>query len=515
METWYDSFAEIGAERGAGFETKAREAGRLQSLDVGGSVGKESETARRKERGAARVAAQVSLVARETDAWPAWCSHVRAATTWSAWWSHARAAATWLAWRWLVLAVFVGAVPSALAKPLQSDTSLRRLVAEALTANPTLRKMRFEVLSAKERIPQAESFPDPMLTIAMMNLPFDTRYTPMTGVQVGISQLFPFFGKRKLRSEIVRGRYWSAQHRVAEASNRLRAQVTILYDQLLYLARDEQIVRKNQKILEELVRFVTAKYGVGMGHQADVLKVRLAWARIADDLLKIQGRRKVVVARLNALLGRPSGRALPISGTLQLDLVTRTHAELMREVEAHNPRFRSLASRTSSLRAALALSKRSYYPDFRLGLAYTFRTYNAMDSVKGADFISLSLSFNLPVFTKGKLDPRVREIEAELAANRVAREELKNELDAKLRAVLANLATAVSQVDLYRRVLLPQARQALLASRLGYQSSKIDLLTVLTNQLAVFELERKVEMLLLRHQTQRAALDWLLARETR
>ncbi|MCA9522235.1 MAG: TolC family protein [Myxococcales bacterium] len=395
------------------------------------------------------------------------------------------------------------------------DDPLDRLVREALERNPMLRKLRFDALGTKEQISQVSTLPDPMVSIALANLPFDTRYTPMTGVQLGISQLFPFFGKRKLRGDVVRGRYQMARHRIDEARNRLRAQVKMVYYQLLYLARVKTLIRKNQGVLGELVRFVTAKYSVGIGHQADVFKARLAWAQVADDLIGLDARQRVLIARLNALRGRPSGTALSVSGALHLDRVSTSHSQWLQELEAHNPRLRTLESQAASLRSAIALARRNYYPDFRVGVMYTFRTYNALDSVKGADFIGLSLSFNLPIFAKAKLAPRVRELEARLASNRAARVELKNELDSRLRQLLIGLETKSKRVDLHRLVLIPQAKQAVLASRLGYQSNKVDFLTVLNNQLAVFKLEIALERLVAAHQAQRAALEWLVGREKR
>ena len=89
----------------------------------------------------------------------------------------------------------------------QSSASVLSLEAartRALANNPGLAEMRERYRALVEVAPQQGALPDPVVSIAAANFPwdeFDRNQEPMTQLQLGVSQTFPFPGKRDLAEE--------------------------------------------------------------------------------------------------------------------------------------------------------------------------------------------------------------------------------------------------------------------------------------------------------------------------
>ncbi|MDA8086019.1 MAG: TolC family protein, partial [Nitrospiraceae bacterium] len=90
--------------------------------------------------------------------------------------------------------------------PARADgtLSLSALLKEAREKNPGLSAVKYKYRAALARVPQAGALPDPMLMTGIQNLPvnsFEFDEDMMTSKMIGISQTFPFFGKRALREK--------------------------------------------------------------------------------------------------------------------------------------------------------------------------------------------------------------------------------------------------------------------------------------------------------------------------
>jgi len=83
-----------------------------------------------------------------------------------------------------------------------ATTSLGNLVAEALQNNPEIRAAQKEKEAAQQRIAPAGALDDPMLQAGVINLPSNSlsfNRDDMTMKMIGLSQRFPYPGKRDLR----------------------------------------------------------------------------------------------------------------------------------------------------------------------------------------------------------------------------------------------------------------------------------------------------------------------------
>ena len=111
-------------------------------------------------------------------------------------------------------------------------------VSVALDHSLELAGIRAQSEAIRASSSQAGALPDPMLSLNAMNLPtdtFDLDQEPMTQMQVALSQIFPFPGKRKLRREAVEFRAAASDDMQVERRNGIVGEVRTAWWQLMSL----------------------------------------------------------------------------------------------------------------------------------------------------------------------------------------------------------------------------------------------------------------------------------------
>lgn len=123
----------------------------------------------------------------------------------------------------------------------QSTDTLRLadIFALARETNPMLIATRFRAEAALERIPQAAAWPDPMLSLGLMNRTVRgfSASVPMSMNSVQLTQRIPWPGKPGVSQERVRRLAEAERLDSEDAEEALLARVTAVYYQLAYVDR--------------------------------------------------------------------------------------------------------------------------------------------------------------------------------------------------------------------------------------------------------------------------------------
>lgn len=365
-------------------------------------------------------------------------------------------------------------------------------LAMASANNPDLAqiKARAEALAA---IPsQAGTLPDPMISIGALNFPvdtFDTRQEPMTQMQFGLSQKVPFPGKLALREEAASFEAAAALQNVAEARAWLNRNVKHAWWQIFFLDRALQVVDNNQMLLRQFIRIASTKYEVGEGLQQDVLLSQLELSKLLDRQLKLQGARRNIVAQLNALMDRAAAHTVTLPETVNVNL-----PELLQESELYRLAEDSralLAAKREAVHAAesrLDLAKKDYYPDFNVGAAYSIRD-KSLTGAERADFFSMKLSMNVPIFAVSKQAKAVDQRTSELLQYQYDLQDQWNQVRTQISQAYSDYRRAKDQYILFKTGIIPQARQTVASMLAGYRFSKVDFLNLVRSQITLFNYE--------------------------
>jgi len=380
------------------------------------------------------------------------------------------------------------AQPSA---PQQRATPLAQLVADALQNNPEIQASRKEKEAASQRVAPAGSLDDPMLEAGVINLPTDSfRFDreDMTMKMIGLSQRFPYPGKRGLREEVATREVEAADLNLQETVNRTVRDLKVAYFDLGLVHASMLLVERNKAILDQFLRIAETRYAVGQGSQADVLKAQTQLSKMMEELIKLGRERSMLEAEINRALGRGLGAGPAVPEAAELH-ETPLELEALHELALRTrPQLLALQSAIARSDKMLELARKDYYPDFDVRFSYGQRD-SMPDGTKRSDMVSLTLAVNLPVWRETKRGPRLAEAQAMREQAQKMYEAQRNELAMKLRQQVAAIDQNLRSARLYQRDILPQSRLTVEAAIAAYRVNRVDFMTLLDSQMSVLNFE--------------------------
>ncbi len=369
----------------------------------------------------------------------------------------------------------------------EADIQLEALVAEALAANPEIRGSEAQWRMQVAKAQQAGSFEDPMLMFGIQNgmvsdpLAFDQDTN--TAKVIGISQMFPFFGKRGLLREGAEREAEAARWSLEERKVELRQMVSEAWAQLAYVEASLRLVGKNIALLDDIGRLAEASYTSGMGKQADIVRVQIERTRMEEMKLGLIQQRRSLQANFTALLRREEPAEIKVPAGVVVP-VTLSAAELQAQAQQSRPELFARSARIDKAVVSERLARREYYPDFTLNLEYMQRDafMNEMAASDGEDMYTATVSFNLPVLT-GKRRAMVTEAQQEKRMAEADVDMLRNEIRRSIDDSLAKLEASAKMARLYREGLLPQDEFARESTLAAYRAGQIEFMSVLDSQM--------------------------------
>ncbi|MDD4927691.1 MAG: TolC family protein [Gallionella sp.] len=382
---------------------------------------------------------------------------------------------------------------TALAGTPNEPLTLDHAVEIALAGNPGLAKMTARARAMAEVPAQVGTLPDPVLSLNALNLPNDTfslSQEAMTQLQVGIGFTLPFPGKLDLREQAAEFAARAAEFDVGEMRLVLVKNVRSTWWNLFYLDRALSVVQRNQVLLRQLIRIAETKYKTGEGMQSDVLLAQVELSKLLDIEISLKATRRNQAASLKALLDRPAmdevklpeqvGEKLPAAPEL-----AALHAAALDARPALFAQHNDL----EAARTRVALAEKDYYPDFKLGAAYGFRSGNNPNGSARVDMSSLMFSMNLPIFSGARQDGALSQRKAEVMREESAFEERRVQVLAEIEQALADYRAGQEQASLFKTGIVPQARQTTAAMLSAYQVNKVDFLNLVRSQITLYNYE--------------------------
>jgi outer membrane protein TolC len=403
-----------------------------------------------------------------------------------------------------------------LSTPLIAQNNLPRdlqnLINEALKANPEVKQMASLANAAKETIKPAGALDDPTVAFGMTNIPTDTwalNQDPMTQKMLELSQKFPFPGKRRLRSEVAEEQAKSEELAYRDKANEIRARVMMSYWTLALAYAGFEIVQRNKQFWEQVVLATESRYKVGQGLQTDVLQAQVELGNYLDRLFQYKQRQESSQADLNALRSQPPqtpvGRPQPLTPrpfALKLD-------DLLAQAEAR-PQLQALRALVAKQEKAVNLARKEYFPDATVALGYAFReTLGPPVNMKQADMFAGTVMFNLPIWHRSKIKPKIREEQERQNAAKEAVQNNWNQIAAAIKDRYAKLMRLSQQITLYQQGIIPQARQASEASLASYQVGTLGFERLYQNTIAAYSAELTLQEYLKDFEENWAELEWL------
>ena len=372
-----------------------------------------------------------------------------------------------------------------------STRPLNRAIAEALRNNPEIQAARSEQEAAKQRIAPAGALDDPMLEAGIVNLPdrsLQFGREDMTMKMIGLSQRLPYPGKRGLREGLATKDAEATAYAVQELMNRVARDVKLAYFDLSFVIESARVIENNRRVLEQLSKIAESRYAVGQASQADVLKAQTQLSKMTDELIKLGRERLTLEAELTRLGGSASDRPMPMPGAAELWEGSLRPDMLRDAVLVTRPELQALQTKIGRSEKAIELARKDYYPDFDIRFQYGQRD-KTLTGERRENMVSLTVAINLPIWGGVKQGPRVAEAVAMREQASHMYDARRNEMLSQLKQQLASAEQSYRSARLYQQTVLVQARLAVESSLASYRVNRVDFLTLLDNQMTVFNYE--------------------------
>jgi outer membrane protein TolC len=387
------------------------------------------------------------------------------------------------------------------------------LIEEALQNNPEIlaSKKRWEIY--KEKVPQARSLPDPMLGLGIISLPtnFSFKDEDMTMKALSLSQMFPFYGKRKLMGEMAEKEAEAVFNEIQERTNRIIKEVKSTYFELSYNYQATEITRRNKEILESFAKIAETQYSLGMGIQQDVLKAHVEVSKMVDELIMLGQKRRALEAKLLALLNRPSENLIEKPGEITFEKISFTVEELKKMAVEMNPTLQGMKKMIEAKEKAYKLAKREYYPDLTLKFAYGQRDNGP--EMKRRDMLTGMMEINIPIFYKSKQERKVAETLAEVKLAEAQYRAMKNEILYMITDMASMIERTERQVELYKTGILPQTSLQVTSAMSAYRVNKADFMTLLDSRMTLYRYELEYHQALTEYEKNMANLEAIVGKQ--
>lgn len=366
------------------------------------------------------------------------------------------------------------------------ELGLQNAVQQAQSLDPWIEGNRQQQRAIAAQSIAAGSLPDPMLSTGFGNLPtdtFDFNQEPMTQFSVGISQTLPRGDSRSLRQQ--RLRLLEQQHPYQRADRRARveAEVTGLWLEAWRAAESIRLIEEDSDLFRQLVDVAESSYvnSIQGTLQQDLVFAQSELTRLEDRLVVLQEQRDTALARLEQWLQGGTGSAnTPAAYDLPQALpeITPRGAEIiladqlpeqqrLAELLAQHPALQTVERRLEASSTAIKLAQQEYQPEWTLNASYGYRDDDPLGRPR-ADFFSVGVSFDLPLFTSKRQDQEVISATASAESMRTDKALLLRRMIAEMRALHARLRRLDERHTLYQERLLDDMRAQVESSLEAY-----------------------------------------------
>lgn len=395
---------------------------------------------------------------------------------------------------------------------INANSTLPDLIRHAQANNAGL-KAAYETWQADlMRIPQVTALPDPRLSYGHFLRSVETRVGPQNH-KFGIAQVFPWFGKLKLRGEQADQAAEVAFQQLNAKRQQLTLEVRDAYHEYAYLNRAIQIVEENISQLKQLEGVAQVKFKGG-GSYLGVVKAQVELGKLTDRKASLVDLLDPIRARLNAALSRDAGEPLPKPAVTPAPSLDPDDTKLLARITDSNPNLKGISAAVAREAKNVELAKKNFNPDVTLSVDYiqTGDAIAAGTAGNSKDPIIAMLSINIPLW-RNRIRAGVKEAEAREQATIARLADVNHRLVANLKFALFGYRDAERKIALYRNNLVPQAKSALTIALKSYENGTADFLETVDAQRLLFEFQLQAERSAADREQRLAEIDMIVGRD--
>lgn len=386
--------------------------------------------------------------------------------------------------------------------------SLEQAVSIAQQQDPWLQASVYRQDALHAMSEAAATLDDPVISLGVANLPtdtFDFNQEAMTQFQIGISQTLPRGESRALERE--RLQWIGSQQPLMRADRKAKVAVIVshLWLEAYRAGQTIRLIESDRELFEHLVDVAESNYSsaIGKTRQQDLIRAQLELTQLEDRLNLLHEQLDVAASQLGEwLLTAPeqadgysnddklSRTALPqelpaidLAGVLsQRDPADLTTQDVADSIIQH-PAILALDAQITASATAVRIAEERYKPQWQLRASYGYRD-DAPNGLDRADFFSVGVAFDVPLFTDNRQDQTVRSRSASTQEMRTKRALLLRSMMAGVATQRSRLAKLEQRGTLYKTRLLQETHEQAQAALAAYTHDDGDFAEVVRARIA-------------------------------
>ena len=361
--------------------------------------------------------------------------------------------------------------------------------------------------SLLEKSVAAKTWPDPRLSLGMMNLSassFDFQQEPMTQAVIGLTQMFPPWGAVGAKSDQMVSMSEAMGHAARNQRLMTLSGVRKSWMMVYMQYHAKRLIKESLDVFGQFINVAKFQYRQGRGNQQDVIRAQLEQNLLEDKLSEANASYEVAVAALSRWLGKP----VPQDGLdMEFPVLPDLPAEQQLEgkLESH-PTVLQRKMNINSAENGVTFANSQSRPGWALNLQYGFRA-DAPSGMARDDLVSAMLTFELPLFTGKRQDRLVAASKSELVSSQEDLDDWRREIRMRFEKSVAMYTRADERVQLYKGSVLPHSRQNTEATLKAYKSGVTDFNVLVRARLT--ELKSQLQFYMLQVERANAQIDLL------
>lgn len=389
--------------------------------------------------------------------------------------------------------------------------SLQQAIALAQQQDPWIAGSEYRQQALEAQSIAAGSLPDPMVSAGFANLPTDTfnfDQEAMTQFTVGVSQALPRGDSLELRKQQLGTLGQQHPYQRADRRAKVASEVSSLWLDAWRARESIRLIEGDRDLFEQLVDIAQSNYANALGgtRQQDLVRAQLELTHLEDRLLVLHEQLEMARSRLGQWLLAPDqldgstslqplSKGLPATTLHSPELLSGAQKvppqRLAEELRDH-PAILAQDSKLKASSTGIELAQQQYRPQWRLNASYGYREDDPMGNDR-ADFFSVGVAFDLPLFTDKRQDRQVQSAQATTESVRTERALLLRSMIAQFNTHHARLLRLEQRQALYSSRLLEEMDQQAEASLAAYTNDDADFAEVVRAK--IDELNARIEAL--------------------
>lgn len=354
---------------------------------------------------------------------------------------------------------------------LMAET-LDSLLEKTIKNNSSLKAFQNRWEANVALFPASGSLPDPKMSLGLFLENVETRVGPQEW-KASLSQTFPSGKKRSLKRNIAEQRAAITYGEYLLQANNVSEKLENLLWEYDYLRHAIQIGESSVGLIENLRQVATTSYKSGNVTQTDIIDITIAMDRATYRYERLLKQRAPLSTRIRELVNASIVQPMNWIEMPEPIKTIETEELLFQEALENNPILTKNRSEKSKTQLDSKLASVDREAEFTFGIEYisTGDAFMSGVSDSGKDPLIAKAGWNLPLRKK-----RIRSLEQEkrlLLQSRINEGmEIENRIKSEISAVVFQFEDTLRREELYKRSLIPAAKQALEVSRNAFITGK-------------------------------------------